>query len=546
MLEKEFGIGDIEAVEQNNQPRSINLPRPLYSGSPAFEAAYTLFVKDVFTRDVSTVRFEEDSTQRSLILAGCRKIVANKKSGQLHLEILLDLHADTAWKKVKFSTRHDLTFIAHPASIRQYLISAWSDLFGMYLSKPETYFSAENMPYDAYKIEYKFADFVRLAAQRRLGGKDKNMIAIKTYIHFLWHKLVDRDIVRLCLHYFGHSATFGHYNLVVKRIECFKRFESETPNLTPLIGSWCANRRSEISRSRIPTDVVVQAKKWLLSDVAPIGWRFLTHRNRLFVKTVVSLASQKGDRQSRYISVGVKLNILGSVGEVLPLSFVKWFLNRAFDKKLVAENYSSIVRFIRLAGHEALRAKKQKRLNRFLLGDFNLALDWFIGVEGVNGEDSGIKAVQKNATWSSIMRAQRIWHDTIEERRRLQFEADELAYQQHLKQLAAISWNSAIGDMQLATTTITALTTGQQLMDEGACMQHCVGNYIQSCSSGLSRIFHLESASESATVELHTTNQKKWVVRQVFGRNNKDSSIEFWSVAKNLATQYTRALKQDI
>lgn len=543
MLEKEFCKGNSETVDQNNQHPTTNSPRPLYSGSLAFEAAYTLFVKDVFARDVSTVRYEEDSIQRSLILAGCRRIVVNKKSGQLYLEILHDLHSQTDWKKVRLNAIHDLAFISHPASIRQYLISAWSDLFEMFLSKPEAYFRAENMRCDSYEIERKFTTYVNLAAQRRLGGKDKSMIAIKTFIHYLWHKLVDRDIVRLCLHYFGHSATFSHYNLVVKRIECFKKFELETPNLTPLIGSWCASRSSEIARYRIPTDVVAQAKQWLLSDIAPIGWRFLTHRNRLFVKTVVSRVSHNEKRQNRYISIGVKLNILASVGEVLPLSFVKWFLNRAFDKKDVTENYNSFVRFIRLAGHEALRAKKQKRLKRFMLADFNLALDWFIGIEGVN---TGFKDIQKNATWASIMRAQRIWHDTIEEQRRLQFEADELAYQHYINELAAISWNSAIGNMQLATTTITALTTGRQLMDEGSRMQHCVGNYIQSCSSGLSRIFHLESESESATVELHSTCSKKWVVRQVFGPNNNESSIEFWRIAKTLAAHYTRAIKNGV
>ena len=72
--------------------------------------------------------------------------------------------------------------------------------------------------------------------------------------------------------------------------------------------------------------------------------------------------------------------------------------------------------------------------------------------------------------------------------------------------------------------TVTELSRGLELIEEGAFLHHCVGGYSHSVKTGLSRIFSFrkDTKSQAITVELSKYKTSSWYIRSAHGLVNRN------------------------
>ena len=512
-------------------------PRPMHTKSPVFEEGYARFLADVFKHGIKSVECEETELIKTIVLAKCRRLVFVKATGLLHMEQLKGSYENDAAGEWVLDALPDFGFWVGEVSLKDFIASAWNLRINDFVPAPKVCFPKNKKANDLRN------SFIAMAAQRRLSGKF-GTLATKTFVQRLWKFLVDGESLRLCIAYFGHGAKLQDYNFTVRRRGDLIARELETPHLTPLIGAYIrSSNKLKSGLYKIPNDVLLYTRDWFFgAQLSPSGWRYIAAGTRAFIEAVVRR------RFSYYeggISNGAAFNLLAETGERYPHTFLLWILDttRQIWGNALETRRESFVRFIRLAGREAIIAKKKKRLRRFVQGELLLAWDWLKRTTHDHYDQGDIRDVPKNATWASIMRAQEAWHREYEERERLQLEADEKAYKRFVEEQAAMQWESIVGPEIINDVTVLPLTSGQALMDESISMEHCVRDYILVCAKGVSRIFHLSKKSEEATLEIHKTDGNRWKVRQVFGKENDPSSIEMWKTAKAIASRYSKASK---
>lgn len=525
----------IEAVENVSITWKPVIHKPMYSKSLIFEAAYTVFLHDVFARNIQSVTKEETDETRTLILAGCKKLVLVKKTGQIHMERLVGLSAQCAtdiWQNEKLPA---IEFWAGPSKLRNIIHEAWNYRLCQFIPAAEICYP--NNP-DGLDM-YKHSKYTFLAVGRRMDGKN-TIAAVRTFISFFWNFLVDRNILKLCMAYFGRNSNLNDYNFTVKRqFELYER-EKETPIFTPIIGRYVqSNSKLKTWRYKIPLDVLLSARKMFFGELlSPAAWRYLGTQTRNFVLSIQNFCTPY--YIERYLPISESINLLAETGEQPPLTFVMWFIESIKNMfNLNKVERSSLLRFIRLAGRESIALKKKKKLTRFISGDLILAWDWFLERERDGNYPISIRILDKNATWNSIMRAQHMWHVQREDRERIRREADALEHKKFLEKQATFCWKSELDVIELDEITVLPLTTGKDLIEEGAKMRHCVGDYINACLSGRSRIFSLKSDEENATLELINDGGKQWKVRQIFGISNKEVSKQMKTASRIIANRYS-------
>lgn len=531
--------------------------RQMYSKSPVFEAAYERFRADVLVRGISSVERMETDSEKMIVLARCRRIVLVKATGLIHMEELVGPYmgeGEEIWEPCKLV---DQMFWASDLSIKKNIEQAWE--LRIKNSLPPAKDCFPDMPARAdtgrYAVsaEQSWETFVELAGRRRVSGLNVRAAA-KTMVSAVWKFLCDAELLRVCIACFGRRAAFSDYNLTVKRRKELMLREAETPNLAPLIGAYVKRHAQyKTGLKKIPSDVLPQARRWLFGEeLSQAAWRYVAAGSRKLVESIVESGPPSSREHREYAGATELLNLLAETGESHPFSFVMMVLQperTLYCAQLVAER-DNFVRLFRLAGREAALAKRRKRLTRFLRGDFVLVWDWFFGddarPDGSVGQSvDGIKKIHKNSTWASIMRAQLEWHGQRESRERLRMEADQRAYQEWCKARDETAWINVLDPLSIDGVGVTPLTTGRSLVEEGDTMDHCVGanGYLESCVANYSRIFHLRSAIEEATMEIVSRDDLNWRVRQVFGVSDCASSAQMHAVAKAVAVRYTKAAK---
>jgi hypothetical protein len=569
--------------------------RPLYSGIPAFEDGYAAFLDDVFSRDVQNVECSETDTTRVLTLGGAHRYIVNKCSGLMTFEVLSPGSiADPLWISETLCIE---SFWLSSGQACTLIENAWACRLTSFIPAKENIFPPESTNAFAegsgpWEPESKYYYMFSVAAKRRLGGRQQRSVAAKMVIGSLWNFLIDRDLLRLCQAYFGFRAGSAEYNLTARRQQELRARATETPGLTPLLGAYLlADKRLKTGRYRLPLDIVARAKSVLLtapaaarvarlndyrydnrgnilfaSPMSPAGWRYMASQGRPLLEAMWSLTRRLGHyRIEHLVAHCTTMNILAQSGRDYPLTFVKWLLANIAGVRTgplpphtLSHARDSAARFFRLAGDVAIEARKEGRLKQFLTRDLMLAFDWLNNSEqgGHNAyqvhaaEEGdmanarlGIPVIHKNATWSSVMRAQLEWHAQAAERELARREADEIAYAAYMAARSNIQWACLIGASDGDGLQILPLTSGKALIDEGLRMDHCVADYIDSCKSGTSRIFSLQKSASCATVELVKTGRHDWRVRQVFGPGNTLADKVFHRAAKALAEQYARVSK---
>jgi len=554
--------------------------RPMYSGSKAFEKGYASFLQYIFENKVYSLERIENASARMIVLAGTRRLVCYKKSGQLASESLTE---DGVWEQEKnFPIDH---FWAGDSILLSAVQSAWTRQLHRFIPSVEKcYPKLSQKEAKKWSPEYKRQAMVSYAAERRMGGRDKRRSVCRSFVSLLWNFLVDRETLRLCQAFFGRKATPADYNFTVKRRKELSARAQETPNLTQLIGSYIRLTPAlRGARKVLPPDILANARSTLFdvspdratrryrddgSDVfppeplSPAGWRILASASSAAVERLWNTAQHESHVTiERGYSPGPllagSLNAMAKADVRGPLMFQQWVVGHLITWQLyglTAEQLNQVrestVRFIRLAAQEAIVARRRGNLKRFLSGNLVLAWDWFKsqGREGhyYYDRDEAIVPIvlSKQSTWASVMRAQAAWHAKLDERERLRREADEVRYKAWRATEDAKSWESALTTCIVGSVQATPLTTGEALRVEGENMKHCVGSYVDSCLSGTSRIFALQHKDERATLELVHAGRGTWKVRQVFGPRNDTVSKPLATAAKALALSYAAAFKE--
>ena len=171
----------------------------------------------------------------------------------------------------------------------------------------------------------------------------------------------------------------------------------------------------------------------------------------------------------------------------------------------------------------------------------------------------------RSTTYQGLCRASERWHHHRNQTRiaeRIQQEIEQQAERERLRQERNATqpqdrrnpdnpnWESLIQSLEIpqgdrTPITAVALTTPQELIQEGKSMDHCVGNYWRDCRRGNSRIFSLRRGGITiATTEL-TKRSGRWQAIQTRGPHNHPPEQTTIEAARTLADEYQiRWLKQ--
>lgn len=114
--------------------------------------------------------------------------------------------------------------------------------------------------------------------------------------------------------------------------------------------------------------------------------------------------------------------------------------------------------------------------------------------------------VLKGVSWKSLCRRSDDWH------RSLLIEVDPAS---------DVRWPALLPHLTLGSYEAVELDCGYLLAQEGLEQRHCIGTYVNACSSGASRIFSLRREGKRvATVELQRRHGVDWAVVQIRGKAN--------------------------
>lgn len=115
-------------------------------------------------------------------------------------------------------------------------------------------------------------------------------------------------------------------------------------------------------------------------------------------------------------------------------------------------------------------------------------------------------SVLKGVTWASLRRRAHAWHKA------LLITVDPAT---------DVHWLALLPQHQVGAFVAVELDSGYLLAEEGLEQRHCIGTYVNACSSGASRVFSLRlSGRRMATIELQRSHGDAWRMVQIRGKAN--------------------------
>lgn len=137
-------------------------------------------------------------------------------------------------------------------------------------------------------------------------------------------------------------------------------------------------------------------------------------------------------------------------------------------------------------------------------------------------------AVLKGATWSSLRRRSDAWHRAL------------LVMVDPQKD---VRWPALLPRYAIGPYLAVELDCGFLLAEEGLEQRHCIGTYVNACSSGASRVFSLRcNGRRTATLELQRDPGGSWRLVQIRGKANsvvRDAAV--LAAGEAVARAYTEA-----
>lgn len=555
---------------ENGKQRAL----PPYVFAPAaFHNGYAAFVSQWINENAVAVERVIVNGGHCVVLAGVHRIYARKEDGHLVYEAIDQKTGK--WEPCKGS----FALFGDFGHWHQMLRDALRHRILPFVEHTRKKFDSIK---DQWGRGHSFEEAIGAAIQMRIGvgfksevvGK-KAKVLITIMARAIWADIVDKKITSLANAYFGLRFTMHEYNIVVTHEAVLRQIAAESPKILPVLGLYlrlwvCQGEIRGSLSEEVFVDLVAKAKQKLHEcGLSKAGWRYLLGSS---ITTVRVFAKQfwliEGNARERDPEIDIppkgwdikespaclKINLLAAAQNRSPHAFDKWLIHEARRLGLKLKDPSAF-RFVRLASLEASVARKEERLNAFIRHDLPLCQDWLVGSVHQGGGFGGYGAltntpltiVPKNATWASIMRAQRAWHLDTEGRRiayeAAMAEADEAARKEaeaRLVAFKALEWESLVNVTDLDGVVATPLTTGASLLQEANEMSHCVDSYAPDCLTGFSRLFHLAGPGESATIEL-AHKGKHWVVAQLYGYDNNEASASMWRAGAVLAKLYSVA-----
>lgn len=135
-------------------------------------------------------------------------------------------------------------------------------------------------------------------------------------------------------------------------------------------------------------------------------------------------------------------------------------------------------------------------------------------------------AVLKGVTWRSLRRRSEAWH------RALLITVDPAT---------DVRWPALMPRQQMGEFVALELDCGYLLAEDGLEQRHCIGTYVNACSSGASRVFSLRRQGKRvATLELQRSQQGDWRLVQIRGKANTPiTDAAILQTAQAVAQAYT-------
>ena len=139
--------------------------------------------------------------------------------------------------------------------------------------------------------------------------------------------------------------------------------------------------------------------------------------------------------------------------------------------------------------------------------------------------------VLKGATWRSLCRRSDDWH------RALLIAVDPAT---------DVRWPALLPRFVTGPFEALELDCGQLLAQEGLEQRHCIGTYVNACSTGASRVFSLRRGGKRvATLELQRTHDASWRLVQIRGKANSPVTDQSTlDAAESVAHAYSRSAQQ--
>ena len=136
----------------------------------------------------------------------------------------------------------------------------------------------------------------------------------------------------------------------------------------------------------------------------------------------------------------------------------------------------------------------------------------------------------KGASWRSLCRRSDLWH------RQLLIKVDPAT---------DVRWPALLPRHALGSFDAIELDSGALLAEEGLEQRHCIGSYVNACSSGASRVFSLrQNGRRLATIELQRGHDGDWRLVQIRGKANsliRDTAT--LEAAESLALAYSHRVR---
>ena len=176
----------------------------------------------------------------------------------------------------------------------------------------------------------------------------------------------------------------------------------------------------------------------------------------------------------------------------------------------------------------AVVAFKQRKLKMEDFSDYNLIFDYLQRSPSVS---------TKGATWGSLMRKQHVWH--------MEFAREEMLRRREAG--GCLGWAPFVQSLAAGDLEAVSLNDSDELWEEGAAMDHCVGGYDEQCYRNVSRIYSIRRGDERvATLEIRRYDGKL-TIGQLYGYHNrkvKDESVT--KFAKKVLLACKRAPEPDL
>lgn len=568
--------GPVIPAEIDSKPKGKPRPLPAYIVAPAaFHAGYAAFVADWINEGSRAVEIVDVDGSRCVVIAGVHRIYARKSDG--HLVYEEKVFSRKKWRGKWAPCAHSFSLFGNLCHWHEVVFNAFHHRLLPFVGSTEKQFDNSWGSLNSFSSVTEATVRVRTGSGHKneaVGRKAKIWIAILAQT--IWSEIVDKKITSLAYAYFGLRFTMHEYNLVVSHAAALRDIAVESPNVLPLVGAYVRDlKKKGLLGEQIPKDLVARTKALLReAGLSEAGWRYLLRASiatvRIFTRQlwVIEDFGRQPDPEIDVPPAGwhikespacLKINLLAATQNRSPHAFDAWLIRDARRLEPHLKDPSAS-RFVRLASLEASSALKQKRLNLFIKNDLPLCQDWLIGdvklgeggyghhgVYAVRPGNIPLTVVPKNATWTSIMRAQREWHLDAEARRiayevamEKASEADRKAAEARLAAFKDLKWESLVDAVDLDGIVATPLSTGACLLQEAEEMAHCVDSYAPDCLKGFSRLFSLAGSGERATLEL-APKGKHWVVVQLYGYDNTEASKAMWVAGAKVAKLYTFA-----